>query len=71
VAFGVVPTCRYHQVPLERQIDPQLQNASAFTLTTGSSDGATVYGGRGYFLEVWKCPKCSYLELHDFEVVSR
>lgn len=70
MAYGNKPVCRYHpQSELVRQIDPLVPESNGtFVAPTGLLHpyGRSHPSGRGYFFEIWKCPQCSYIELHDF-----
>jgi hypothetical protein len=59
---GITPDCKYGHGPLKREIDPQTGGDSFVVplIAKGS-----ILLGRGYISELWKCTKCSYVELHD------
>ncbi len=63
MAFDVTPTCRYHDIPLLRSVDEEGQRPANYFLP--AIKGKNVNFGWGYRFEVWRCPRCSYMELHD------
>ncbi len=55
------PTCRYNHGEL-RRVEVNGEAASYVMLRAREPSVSTK---EGYFVEVWECPECSYLELHD------
>ncbi len=76
---NVIPTCRYHNIQLVRQ-GHQREDGRVFTLYCAlgvrvytmppegqepAHSSQLIDMNRGYTFGVYKCPDCSYLELHD------
>lgn len=69
MAHDVQPDCRYGHGLLVRYDDPQRpQGPSTYAapLIEGELPFLSLNLGRGFAFEVWKCTRCSYVELHDF-----
>ena len=58
--------CRYDHGPLQQQFDPKIPNHDgSFMVNTATGD--RVVPLRGFILQVWQCPQCSYVELHNYD----
>jgi hypothetical protein len=63
MAKDVVPTCRYGHGQLIRcQLEKENAESGIYFVPTehGLADMS-----QGFLFEIWKCQRCSYLELHD------
>ena len=70
MARGVKPECRYGHGLLKLVEPPLLPNED--DSIRKAFFALAIYGqrvdlGRGYSFEIWECPQCSYIELHDAE----
>ena len=70
MARGVEPKCRYGHGPLVQEVPPRQPNEdeeSSNNYFVPSINQYTVNMGLGYTFEIWECPTCSYIELHDYD----
>jgi len=70
MAENIIPTCKYGHGDLKRQ-NADSKDGLLFKVDTfppfPSKDpsGAIIPGFVVYSFALYKCPKCSYIELHD------
>ncbi len=71
MAYVVEPTCRYGHGELVLQIaklGPKRRDSSRFISPCFSISPIgipAVLEDFGFIFEIWKCPQCSYIEIHD------
>src|ERR1700694_4410036 len=70
MAYSVIPTCKYEHGPLKPTVATLMSPMPVTGLPqTYFAPGVSPNGihlGWGFIFEIWRCDRCSYLELHDF-----